>query len=534
MTHPSTSELHDRYDVVIVGYGPVGRLLALQLGRRGYRIAVIERQLQVYPLPRAVHFDDEIGRILQSAGAGPDVMSDVVEPYDNLYEWRNANRELLLQLDWRGPGPSGWNVSHFFYQPGMEAALDQKVREIDTVDILRGWDAITHTEHETGVSIEIRTADDERRTVTGKFVVGADGANSKVRGWLGSPMTDLGYFHDWLVVDLIPHTSTQFDPPAWQLCDPARPTTLVPGGPGRRRFEFMRLEHETKDELDTEARAWELLEPWGLTADNTTMERHTVYTFQARWCDRWRRGRLLLAGDSAHLMPPFAGQGMCSGLRDVTNLEWKLHLVLSGLASDDILDTYGAERSEHVRHFIDESMALGAVICLTDPAAAAARDIAMAADLAAGNEMPPRPLPRLGAGIHRDDIAGGTLSIQASVHGPSGEALLDNQFPSAGVLLLADRAQRDNLDHSTRETLSQLGFAIIAFGDTPSADTAVDISGAYRRWFDALGATGVLVRPDFYVYGVAHDDYSADALVAGFVTHLGTATAATGTFASAR
>ncbi|MBB4935161.1 2-polyprenyl-6-methoxyphenol hydroxylase-like FAD-dependent oxidoreductase [Lipingzhangella halophila] len=161
-------------------------------------------------------------------------------------------------------------------------------------------------------------------------MIGADGANSIVRSWIDPPMSDLGYFHDWLVVDLAScgaDAHRHFTPPAWQLCDPARPTTLVPGGPGRRRFEFMCLEHETPAALAAHDNVWALLAPWGITPENSAVERSAVYTFQARWCDRWRRGRLLLAGDAAHLTPPFAGEGMGSGLRDATNLAWKLDLV---------------------------------------------------------------------------------------------------------------------------------------------------------------------------------------------------------------
>lgn len=508
------------FDAVIVGYGPVGRLLALQLGRRGHRVAVIERQERVYPLPRAVHFDDEIARILQSVGAGPDTMAEVVEPYDDFYEWRNANHETLLHLDWRGAGPSGWNVSNFFYQPGLENFLDAQVNDLPSVTVLRGWEAITHTETPDAVLLQIRNAADERREFNARYVIGADGANSKVRDWIGTPMTDLGYFHDWLVVDLVPVTPLQITPPASQFCDPDRPTTVVPGGPGRRRFEFMRLEHETKDELNTETRAWELLQPWGVTPDTAKMERHTVYTFQARWCDQWRRGRLLLAGDSAHLMPPFAGQGMCSGLRDVANLEWKLDLILRGLAPDALLDSYGPERSEHVRHFIDRSMQLGEVICLTDPAEVAARDAAMAKDIANGASMPPRPLPKLGEGLHRADAGGGTLSIQAPIQTGSGPALFDDVFAPSGTLLLKSAVARTHLTAEAASALTGLGFQIIAFGTEPSATTAVDSTGAYGQWFDDLGADAVLVRPDFYIYGVARTQ-GLPALVRDFLSDVG-------------
>jgi 2-polyprenyl-6-methoxyphenol hydroxylase-like FAD-dependent oxidoreductase len=522
MTSPAPSAVpREDFDVVVVGYGPVGRLLALKLGRRGHRVAIVERQEKVYPLPRAVHFDDEIARVFQSVGAGPDKMSHVVEAYDDFYEWRNAAHETILRLDWRGAGPSGWNVSHFFHQPGMENYLDEQVQAQPSVTLLRGWEAVTHAETDQEVVLQIRNRADERRELSARYLVGADGANSKVRDWIGTAMTDLGYFHDWLVVDLVPATVLEINPPASQFCDPHRPTTVVPGGPGRRRFEFMRLEHETKEELNTEAKAWELLAPWGVTPETARMERHTVYTFQARWCDKWRAGRLLLAGDSAHLMPPFAGQGMCSGLRDVANLEWKLDLVLRGQAPEAILDTYGPERAEHVRHFIDRSMELGEVICLTSEEAANGRDAAMLADIAAGTTMAPRPLPRLGDGLHRNDAAGGTLFIQALVRTEAGQQLFDEVFGATGLLLLADPGVDARLDEPTRQALGSRGVQIITLGTEASPTTAVDATGAYRQWFDQHQAQAVLVRPDFYVYGIATEQHSVQELAAAFLTDIG-------------
>ena len=506
-------------DVAVVGYGPVGRLLALLLGRRGKRVVVIERQPRAYPLPRAVHFDDEIGRIFQSVGVPPDSVPDVVAPYDDLYEWRAADREPLLRLDWRGLGPSGWHVSHFFYQPGLEAILDAQVQALDTVQLLRGWAAVTHAETPDGVTLELQSATDERCTVDARYVIGADGANSLVRSWLGSTVTDLGYFHDWLVIDLLmkaPLEDFDFSPPAWQLCDPARPTTLVPGGPGRRRFEFMRLPSETVEELNAEETAWRLLEPWGITTGTATLERHTVYTFQARWCDTWRKGRLLLAGDSAHLMPPFAGQGMCSGLRDAVNLAWKLDLVLDGRADEAVLDTYGPERAEHVRHFIEASMGLGEVICLPDPVAAAERDRVMQADLAAGVQQPPRPLPRLGAGLHRDDAGGGLLSIQAEVSDGDRTGLFDDLVGAGGVLLLAGDEARAGLTSEATAFLADLGWPVVTLAGEPGQGHVVDTTGAYGEWLSGLGAVAALIRPDLYVYGVAADKSTVSELIGDF------------------
>lgn len=483
-------------------------MLALLLGHRGKRVVVVERQPRVYPLPRAVQFDDEIGRIFQAVGVPPDSLPDVVAPYDDLYEWRDADRETLLQLDWRGLGPSGWHVSNFFYQPGLERVLDAQVEALPTVTVLRGWQAVTHAEDAEAVTIELQSATDEQRTVTARYVIGADGANSLVRQWIGSTVTDLGYFHDWLVIDLlmrVPLDDFDFSPPAWQLCDPARPTTLVPGGPGRRRFEFMRLPTETVDDLNDAETAWALLAPWGITPTTASLERHTVYTFQARWCDTWRKGRLLLAGDSAHLMPPFAGQGMCSGLRDAFALAWRLDLVLDGRVQDTVLDSYGDERAEHVRHFIEASMGLGEVICLPDPVATIERDRAMKADLAAGVGQPPRPLPRLGTGLYRDDSGGGVLSIQAEVDDGDRRGRFDDVVAHHGLLLLGDPRLRDRLRPEDETLLADLGWTVLALAPEPGSGQVVDTTGAYTAWLAEIRAGAVLVRPDFYLYGAATD-----------------------------
>ncbi len=376
-------------DVVVVGYGPVGQLLALLLGRAGHRVVVLERWPDFYSMPRAVHFDHEVARILQHVGLRPDE-SPACEPYDDLYAWRNAERKTLLDVDWSGVGPTGWHTANFFTQPLLERELDALVQAQPTVELQRGWEAVAVEEGADRVTVTTRATGGEdagvedagrRRSVSARFVIGADGANSIVRSAIGSSLHDLGFYFDWLIVDLVLHDERNFDPPAWQLADPERPTTIVPGGPGRRRWEFMRLPEETIGDLNTTDRAWELLAPWDVRPDNATLERHTVYTFQARWADTWRRGRLLIAGDAAHLMPPFAGQGMCAGLRDAMNVAWKLDRVLRGTSPDALLDTYAPERVPHVQHFIGMSMDLGKVICISDHDAAAQRDREMMAAL---------------------------------------------------------------------------------------------------------------------------------------------------------
>jgi 2-polyprenyl-6-methoxyphenol hydroxylase-like FAD-dependent oxidoreductase len=495
---------NDVYDVAIVGYGPVGQLLAALLGRSGHRVIAIERYADFYPMPRAVHFDHEVARILQRVGIRADT-SAIIEPYDDVYEWRNANGQTLLQIDWSGLGPSWWHVSNFFAQPDLERALDARAREHPSVELLRGTVIDGLAQHEDHVVLLTAAGS----SVRARYVVGCDGANSTVRDLLGIERTDLGFFFDWLILDMLPKVPMTFDPPALQVCDPRRPTTVVPGGPGRRRWEFMALPGEDVNELNKEDRAWELLAPWGVTPKTADLERHTVYRFQACWAEGWRRGRVLLAGDAAHLMPPFAGQGMCGGLRDAANLAWKLDLVLGGKAPDTLLDTYETERSPHVQHFINQSIALGRVICVPDPDEAAGRDRQMTAVIADPTlAPPPPPEPRLGTGLlAEDDPRAGTLSIQSTI-GYRGETGLFDDLLGHGWFVLTRDTDTDHtlLSAEARAVLDRLDARILRLADTAEAEATadteavVDIDGRYAKWLDDLGAHTVVIRPDFYLY----------------------------------
>ena len=266
-----------------------------------------------------------------------------------------------------------------FNQPALEARLEARAAELPSITVRRGVEAVALTQDVDGVTISARDRDGAAVEVRSRYAVGCDGANSTIRQLLDIPSTDLGFFYDWLIVDVILNEPRVYDPINVQVCDPARPTTAVSGGPGRRRWEFMRLPTESLDDLNDADAAWELLAAWDVTPQNATLERHAVYTFSARHAERWRRGRVLLAGDAAHLMPPFAGQGMCSGIRDAANLAWKLDTVLAGRSSAAVLDSYEEERLPHARGVIDLSIELGKIICVPDPAEAAARDEIMSA-----------------------------------------------------------------------------------------------------------------------------------------------------------
>ncbi|MGR7995093.1 bifunctional 3-(3-hydroxy-phenyl)propionate/3-hydroxycinnamic acid hydroxylase MhpA [Xanthobacter sp. ZOL 2024] len=493
-------------DVAIVGYGPTGQLLALLLARQGHRVLACDRWPNLYPLPRAVHFDDEIARILQAAGAIDEVNRITEQPRS--YEWRNADRKLLLQFDWSAHGLSGWPSANFFSQPDLEKVLDRHVKDEPAVDVWQGWSAAGLIQDDAGVVLDLEQGamqkgqwvpNGARNRVRARYVIGADGANSFVRRSLGIEMQDLGFAFNWLVVDAVPKTPRVWEPECWQLCDPRRPTTVVPGGPGRRRWEFMLLPGEDLTQMNCSKVAWKLLAPWDMTPENAVLERHAVYTFRGQWAKSWKSGHVLLAGDAAHLTPPFAGQGMCSGMRDSLALAWRLDLILRGVCGEEILESYGSERSSHVQELIWFSVELGKVICISDPQQAKARDIEMTKVCAApGYQPPPPPKARLGPGLWASDLPdAGFLSPQAQVEFGGRRARFDDVFGGRFALMCRDAATLAAISPHNRAALETVDAALVHFG--PGGLT--DVDHQYLPWLERLGCGAVLVRPDFYLHG---------------------------------
>jgi flavoprotein hydroxylase len=497
-------------DVAIVGYGPVGQTLAILLGQRGWRVQVVERWPEPYPLPRAVHFDHEVGRILQLAGVAGALAGCSVPAAT--YEWRNAAGEMLIRFGRDTERSlSGWPESSMFCQPELERILAERARALPGVAVERGAEAVGLRAGENSVVVETRRAGGETGELRARFAVGCDGANSFVRERIGSGWHDLGFHFDWLVVDVLPSDPAWSGPLNWQLCDPARPTTLVSGGPGRRRWEFMRLPHESAEQLNGEEAAWRLLAPWGVRPDNAKLERHAVYAFRARWADRWRSGRALLAGDAAHQMPPFAGQGLCAGLRDAANLAWKLDLVLRGAAHEDLLDSYMSERAPHVSAMIQLSVALGRVICVADPAEAAERDRRMSAEARERTSPVEARLPPLGPGCFAaGDPLAGQLFVQDSVRCRGANGRFDDVVGRGFALVSPAGDPAAGLGSELAEWFGSLGgVAAHVASDGP----VEDLNGGYARWFGERGVAVALMRPDFAVFGAARELEGAAALV---------------------
>lgn len=515
MTHSGIahSAAADRYDadVAILGGGPVGTLLAILLGRRGKKVALIERWKECYGRPRAVTYDHEIARILATLGIDSE-NDPAISYHDELYYWKNADGENIQIVDWQSTSASGWRVRYWFNQPDLENRLLNMARKIPSITDIRGWEAFELDEDGQGVTIGLRETaaaavgpDSGRRSVRARYVVGADGANSFVREAIGIESVDKGYFFNWLILDLIPHEEYAARPAQWQLCDPKRPTTIVPGGPGRRRWEFMVLPGEDPKELAKPENAWKLLEPWGMTPGNATLERDAVYCFQARWAKEWRKGRCMIAGDAAHLMPPFAGEGMCAGLRDAFALGWRLDAILEGKCGDDVLDSYTTERKEHAKHYIEFSQELGKIICITDPEAAAERDRGMKADLAARNNKPvPTDVCQLGPGVWCGDTAhAGELSVQGVVEAKGQRGRFDQVVGRGWIVMGLDRSPAQALRPDQVEAVEMLDGLTVKVGAPGTDCDAEDVEGTYAKWLKGIGTTFVVLRPDFYVAATA-------------------------------
>ena len=473
---------------------------------------LVERHTDPYPLPRAVHFDDETARILQACGLGDDLPA-LSEPATT-YEWRNGDGVPLLRFETPAQGRQGWPTSNMFNQPDLESRLFDRVHAAPGISFQSGTAAVDVDRYADGARVELEpSVGGDRRSVETSYVVGCDGANSTVRDLLGVEFEDRGFYFDWLVVDVALHEPRVFDPPNLQVCDPRRPTTVVSGGPGRRRWEFMCLPGETLETLDEERAAWAFLEPWDVRPDNAAMVRHAGYRFRARWATSWRDGRIFLAGDAAHQTPPFAGQGMCAGLRDAANLAWKLDYALGHPDATALLDTYDSERIPQAAAVIGLATELGRVICIPDVEEARIRDEQMAPLVPSGGSTPAPPMPAISGGILTDASGAGELFIQSVVRVGGVEGLLDDVVGS-GWHLVTDGSPTD-LDGELATWFESIGGRCVSIGTT-----AEDVEGGYGRWLADHGVAAVLERPDFAVFGTATTGADVPELVAGLRNRL--------------
>ncbi len=470
------------YDVTIIGYGPVGAMLAALLGAKGRKVLVVERDTDVYPLPRAVHMDHEVFRLISLVNADKAVM-EISRP-TSTYDFETADGDLLMGFaPPKEPAPTGYPWSNIFHQPTLEKAIRADVERHPSIEVRLGVEFKSYDDSAAD-HVKVSLSDNPDAPVETRYLVGCDGGRSPVRRQAGIGMDDLDFNEPWVVVDvLLADGMDVLHEASRQICDPRRPVTSIPIGHGRHRWEFMLLDDEVERDMTTKENLERLIAPQlpeGVTMAEIEVERSAVYTFHGVFAEKWRDGRVLLAGDAAHQMPPFLGQGLCSGVRDAANLAWKLDAILAGDASEALLDTVQPEREPQIRFITETAIGMGQVVCTHDIEQAAARDKEMCVGKREDrvNGMP--PLPPVEAGGSDTPNAGLPLSKDAG---------LDTAAPYQPILILRSK------------------------GDAPASSSVPDLHVAWLTGEGALAdkdgfladqlanASALLARPDKIIFG---------------------------------
>jgi 3-(3-hydroxy-phenyl)propionate hydroxylase len=393
-----------------------------------------------------------------------------------------------------------------FTQPPVERALRARVAQMPNVQVELGVTMRRIKPADDGVTLEI-TSEAGTKQVRARYTIACDGGASTVRTQLEMLLEDLDFDEPWLVVDVrvnaqglakLPKTSVQY-------CEPQRPCTLVIGPGNHRRWEISLKPGEDPRQVATPEETWKLLARWITPADGE-LWRQASYRFHALVAREWRQGRVFLAGDAAHMQPPFLGQGMCQGVRDVTNLAWKLGAVLRGEvrgpAADALLDSYGAERKAHVRELTSRIKHVGSVICERDVAKARERDARLLAECGGVVKDTPRQdiLPALETGLlsARPQPGRGALFPQPWLHAGGVRRRMDSVAGQGWRLVLA--AAGGGACPS-----AWAGLRMVSLAETPEDE------GVAAAWFARHGCVAALIRPDHYVYGcaAAHKDIGA-------------------------
>jgi 2-polyprenyl-6-methoxyphenol hydroxylase-like FAD-dependent oxidoreductase len=502
----------DRFDVAVLGLGPVGCMAALLLASRGLSVVAVERDQEVYRLPRAVNLDGEVVRAVQPLGLA-DELNALLQPVreGERVGFANSRREWLFGNDAKAFGANGWQPMNMFDQPELEGWLRARALAQPGVTAYVGHEATGFEDHGDGVTLELTGPEGVER-LAARYLLACDGASSPTRKRLGIGWHDLGYNHDWLVVDIITRPGHRCGHTTLQVCDPDRITTYVCTKDPYRRWEFKLNEGETWEEMLEPERIAALIEAW-TPAGTYEVRRAAMYQFHAATADRWRVGRVFIAGDAAHQTPPFLGQGMNAGLRDVINFAWKLPLVIQGVADDALLDSYQAERDAHAHDLVEWAVAIGRLMEHLAAVEAAERageappetpPQLKASGYGQGREQPP-----LRAGVFMTDQLDdsspvGYLFAQPIVQGAQGTGRLD-ELLGPGFAVVGRQDADLELSEDAKALLQRLGARCL------SLEGLKAVKGHFDRGFEQFPA--MIVRPDRYVFGVVDAGLSLDDLV---------------------
>jgi 3-(3-hydroxy-phenyl)propionate hydroxylase len=484
------------YDVIISGYGPVGATLANLLAQQGLSVAILEREAGVYHLARAGHFDAEVMRVFQSIG-----IAQQLEPKCAItLGMRFLDADGALLMDWkRGgeKGPSGWVSDYMFHQPTLERILRARVAEMPGIDTYLQHDV--YAIDDSGECVVVKAEDvtaGRLVALRGRYLVGCDGARSLVRRTIGTEQEDLGFKQRWLVIDVEENRDLGLERISIQHCNPERPMYASCTSDRMLRWEIMLKPGDDPQHVTKHDVIWDFIENSvrPISRNDGQITRSAVYTFESLIAYSWRKGRIIVAGDAAHRMPPFLGQGMCAGIRDAANLAWKLAAVCQGRAGDALLGTYETERRPHLKAFTEGAIEAGKFVQMSDPVALAQRVASMRANPKA--YAPPNPALGPGLSSLYGEHGLGRQFVQPAVHGVPLDDVAGHAFALVGGAALVAQLDRAVLQRDYPQ------LKVIAL-----ADDQLDLLAPWE-------APALLLRPDRYVHGAAQTAAEVMALLA--------------------
>ncbi len=535
----NTPQKTAEYQVVIVGMGPIGLSLANLLGQAGVRTLMLERDLTPYGLPRAVAVDDESMRVYQAMGLDEEIAPNLV--MDLVANFVLPDGRLLANISpkdrsyWRSP-------MAFHYQPTLEEVLRKGTARFANVETRMGCLVCDVKQDAGGVTVGFRTAvagcdpkapvfSETVDTVRADYVLACDGGRSPVRELHGIKMLGRKYPDQWLVIDIKCPSTPRHLPYFNYYCDPKRPHLNCPQPNGHHRFEFMLLPGETKEQMESPETVRRLISKF-VNPDEVEIIRALVYSFNGLVAERWREGRVLLCGDAAHMNPQFFGQGMNSGMRDASNLAWKLIQVLKGHANPKLLDSYQRERLAHYQKMLKISVQLGYIVSLRNPLAVWTRNTLASIARATPwlgkyiDDMGFKPRPELPAGLRIGIPRGlfgaeGKMMIQPNVRTLDGKHVRLDDLLGSGFALIGNGIDpRTTLNPSERKLWDELGTRYLCAwpaGQRPGGNgipksedgELIEVecmTGTLDKWFSdhaGLLASGrgqvAVIRPDRFV-----------------------------------
>ena len=475
------------FDVTIVGLGPAGGTLANLLAMHDFSILILDREKSFYPLPRAVHFDDEIMRVFQTIGITKEFLKHTIINKGTKF----VNSKDKVILDWPRPKKitdNGWYPSYRFHQPDLEKKLRKKLKNYKKVLIEQNSEVKKIQNSKNYVDITYLNINNHKEyLLRSKYVIGCDGANSITRKQMKTKMDNLGFTQKWAVVDLILKKKKNNLPDRTiQYSNPKQPATYCRNVGRRRRWEFAIKKNHSNKKVLSENYIWNFLKPW-LNKSEAIIERKTIYTFESAIARKWRKGRVFIAGDAAHLMPPFMGQGMCAGIRDASNLAWKIANCIRNKFDETLLNTYQSERSLNVKEYIETTMRMGEFVN-------AVESIQITDNIKSDNKgikSMQSIKPKLGKGLgNLKDRNRGKTFPQFKL---KNNKTLDDHFSKKGMIILSsDIKPKTSLNYSSL-----------------NAKNLSNVS----KYLKNINSKAILVRPDRFILASANSNKDVSLLL---------------------